>query len=357
MAKNSRLDFSGQPIYVGLDVSRKRWEVSIFTQEFEHKTFTQAPPSPEGLVRYLRAHFPGATYRCVYEAGFSGFWAQEALERLGVSCLVTHPADVPTTDKERRFRRDRVDARKLARNLRDGRLRAIYVPSREVQEDRSLVRTRFGLVKKQTRCRNQIKGLLHFYGFTMPSALERSHWSGRFLKWLEGLTFEGPSGQETMRLLLEELVFLRQQLVQVTRKLRALAQEDRYRGRVRNLTSIPGIGPLTALVLLVELVDLERFKTFDQLASYVGLVPGEDSTGDREVVTGLTFRRHALLRGMLVETSWMAVRKDPALAQSFLELAKRMPKNRAIIRIARKLLNRIRYVMKHDQPYVIGVLA
>jgi transposase len=92
------------------------------------------------------------------------------------------------------------------------------------------------------------------------------------------------------------------------------------------------------------------------MASYVGLTPGEDSSGEQERTTGISRRRNAYLRGVLIECSWVAARKDPALLMAFGKLSKRMPKNRAIVRIARKLLNRIRYVLKHQEtyePYVV----
>ena len=119
--QNTRLDFAGQEIYVDLDTGKKSWKVCILTKEFEHKTFSQ-PPKPDTLIDYLRKHFPGARYLCVYEAGYFGFWIHDALRQHGVECVVTHPADVPTKDKERRNRNDTVDARKLARNLRNGEL-------------------------------------------------------------------------------------------------------------------------------------------------------------------------------------------------------------------------------------------
>ena len=101
--KNTKLDFSGQDIYVGLDTGKKSWRVTILTGESEHRTFTQ-PPKPKALVGYLHKHFPGARYLCVYEAGYFGFWIHDALRQQGVECIVTHPADVPTKDKERRNR-------------------------------------------------------------------------------------------------------------------------------------------------------------------------------------------------------------------------------------------------------------
>ena len=150
--KSTKLNFKGQEIYVGLDTGKKSWKVCILTKDFEHKTFSQ-PPKPEALTGYLRKHFPGARYLCTYEAGYFGFWIHDALKQQGVDCLVAHPADVPTKDKERRNRNDTVDARKLARSLRNGELTALYVPERKALEDRSLVRMRMSMVKKQTRCK------------------------------------------------------------------------------------------------------------------------------------------------------------------------------------------------------------
>lgn len=348
-------DFTNHHIYVGLDLSKTSWKVAIFTQLVEHKTFTQ-PPSVEILVRYLKRNFPGAHYHCVYEAGRWGFWIHDQLTLHGVDCLVVNPADVPTTDKEATHKTDRIDARKLARSLRSCDLRSIYIPSRTAREDRSLVRTRHLLVNKQTRCKNQIKALLSFYGISIPDSLNDYNWTRRFITWLQSISFEHDSGNQSLHILLDELLHLRQCVLQLTNSIRALAREERYWVHVCNLITIPGVSILTAMTFLTELVTLDRFKTLDHLASYVGLVPGEHSSGDREITTGITRRQNAILRSSLIESAWIAVRKDPALLLAFTTLAKRMPKNQAIIRIARKLLNRIRYVLKNQQPYVMAVV-
>ena len=355
ISTDSQLDFTGQDIYVGLDIGQKSWKTCILTKDFEHKTFTQ-PPNVEALVGYLHRQFPGARYLSVYEAGYFGFWIHDELQRRGLDNLVVHPADVPTTDKEKKNRNDRVDARKLARHRRNGDLKPLYVPSRTALEDRSLVRTRAQMVQKQTRCKNQIKGLLAFYGVTIPDEIVSKHWSRRYLQSLESLTFQRASGNQALTALLDELKHLRQTIAALTRQIRALSRREPYRIPVVNLVSIPGISTLSAMILLTELVDIQRFRSPDHLASYVGLVPGEDSSSEKEVNTGISHRRNALLRVILIEASWVAVRKDPALLLAFSTLARRMPKNRAIIRIARKLLNRIRYVLKHQQPYQPGIV-
>jgi transposase len=99
-------------IYVGLDVQKESWSVSIHSQQCEHKTFTQ-PPEVETLVHYLQRQFPGAFYSSVYEAGYCGFWIHDQLRAKGIPCLVVNPADVPTKDKEREHFSIRVITRRL----------------------------------------------------------------------------------------------------------------------------------------------------------------------------------------------------------------------------------------------------
>jgi len=144
MNKRSKLNFSGQAIYLGLDVHKKSWSVSIFTKHGEYKTFSQ-PPQVEVLIQYLQRHFPGARYHWVYEAGYGGFWIHDRLREKGIENIVANPADIPTQDKERRGKRDRIDCRKLARGLRGGDIQGIYTPARWKLEDRSLIRTRLSM--------------------------------------------------------------------------------------------------------------------------------------------------------------------------------------------------------------------
>jgi transposase len=320
-------DFTGQDVFVGIDASKRNWRVAVRVGQKLHKRFAQAA-EPEVLMSYLRRHFPGALYHCVYEAGYEGFWIHDRLTALGGQCMVVHPADVPSSDKERQFKNDPVDADKLSRDLSNGALHGIYVPTRSSVEDRTLVRMRSTFVRKQTRCKNQIKALLEFYGYRVPPEQLERYWSRAYIRWIESLKMERPSGQHALQALLQELIFIRQTIAQINRRIRTLASEEPY---------------------------VDRFATLDELASYVGLVPGERSSGQSQVFTGITYRRNAALRYMLIECAWAAQREDPALLQAFTQLCRRMPKNRAIVRIARKLLNRMRFAWKNRQSYVVGV--
>ena len=353
----TQVDFRGQHVYAGIDVARRSWRVHILDGELYHKRFSQ-PPDPRVLVEYLRRNFPGAEYHCVYEAGYFGFWIQNRFQELGIDCMVINAADVPTSNKERRHKNDSVDAGKLARELRNGTLRRLYVPDRDALEDRTLVRMRARFVRKQTRCKNQIKALLAFYGYAPEKAAgePERHWSRAYVRWVESILMERPTGGQALKALLQEMLFLRETIATLTKQIRHLAHEERYRDRVERLCTIPGISIAAAMTLLTELVTIERFKTIDQLASYTGLIPGEYSSGETQIDTGITPRRNPALRFMLIECAWIAKREDPALLAAFNDLSKRMEGREAIVRIARKLLNRVRYVLRHNEPYVTGIV-
>jgi len=350
----NKVDFTGQTIYVGMDVHQKSWTVSIFMEHIEHKTFTQ-PPDVEVLVAYLRRHFPGARYQAVYEAGFCGFWIHDKLKLHGIPCLVVNPADIPTRDRERARKDDRSDSRKLARGLRSHELEGIYVPSRAMVEDRSLIRTRQAMVRKQTRCKNQIKSLLHFYGIPVPDIFRS--WSRNFIRSLEALQLERESGNLAMKAHLSELIHLRQILAQLDRDILALSGTDEYRDRVQLLRSIPGISTLSAMVFLTELGELSRFTSLDKLCGYVGLTPDTHASGEKQGIGDLTRRCNPVLRSLLIECSWVAVRKDPALALAYHDFCKRTLKTKAIVKIARKVLNRIRFVLNNRCRYALSLAA
>jgi len=212
------------------------------------------------------------------------------------------------------------------------------------------------MVKKQTRCKNQIKSILQFYGIHIPEEVANSHWSKRFIAWLESVRMERASGNIALKVHLEELNNTRKIIADITRSIRTLANSEEYWQSVRLLKTVPGISTLTAMTLLTELCEICRFKTLDKLCSYVGLIPNTNSSGETDRKTGITNRRNAQLRGILIESAWVAVRKDPALLMAFTTLCKKMPKTNAIVRIARKLLNRIRYVLNNQQEYISAVV-
>ena len=355
LTQSKGLDFSGQVFYVGLDVHKKNWQVCIRSNQLELKRMSMNP-SPEELVAYMKHHYPGGSYHSAYEAGFCGFWIHRSLQENGFHNLVVHSPDIPTTDKEKHFKSDKVDAGKLCRELEKGSLKGIYVPSPLQQELRSLYRLRYSSIQSRTRVKNRIKSHLHYYGIALPSEQEIPSWSKRFTRWLESVEFQHASARAYLDFCLEEFKQHRERVVQITQLLQAHLKTAGVDHTVNLLQSIPGVGPVCSLAFYTELMDMKRFPTFDQLSSYFGLVPTVHSSGDRHRVNGLSNRRNRYLRHLIIEAAWIAVRKDPALLLAYQNLSKRMRSQEAIIRIAKKLLSRLRYVWTHQKEYIPAII-
>ena len=135
-----------------------------------------------------------------------------------------------------------------------------------------------------------------------------------------------------------------------------MSLSETYANHIELLRSIPGIGILTAMIILTEIEAINRFDNFDKFCSFIGLVPTTHSSGEKDIIGEITHRGNNFLRSAIVECAWIAVRKDITLNKSYHDYCRRMEPNKAIIRISRKLLNRIRYVLKNNQPYVYSLV-
>jgi transposase len=350
--QRKELNFEGQNIFVGIDVHLKSWNVSIFTEDLYHKTFSQ-PPNANSLSNYLKLNFPNAIYHSVYEAGFSGLHAHYELTNLGIHNIVTNAADVPTTDKEKRRKTDKVDSNKLARSLRNKELKGIYTPSQDILEDRSFVRVRSSIVKDQSRLKNRLKSMLYYYGIEFPVEFQKSntHWSKRFMEWLKTVQLKFQSGNMALAMLIKEAEQLRALLLEVNKELKVLSFTEKYAKNMELIRSVPGVGLVTGMLFMSEIETIKRFENSNKFAGMIGIVPDCHSSGDNEQIGEISPRRHIHLRSGLIESSWIAVRIDPALSRAFSEYCKRMEPNNAIIRIARKLSNRIYFVLKNEKKY------
>jgi len=350
MSQVTKLSFKGQPIYIGIDVHLKRWNITVITNAVELATKSIAP-SAQILSHYLKLTFPEATYYSVYEAGYCGYWIHEQLIGEGIKNIIVNAADIPTTDKEKRRKTDKVDSRKLARELKKGDLKSIYIPDKAQQEDKMLLRTRKTIVKKQTSCKNQIKSTLHFFGIFLKDDQIKSHWSRNYLNWLRTLSTGVNSRSLRLKTFLDELEHLRKTILELTRAIRALSQTPRYKDRVKWLSSIPGISTLTAMIILTELGDIKTYSKLNNLCSYVGLIGDEHTSDERERKLPMTRRGNKYLKNILIESSWVAIRKDPSLLLCYTNYTKSNIATKSIVKIARKLLNRIRYVLVNETEY------
>lgn len=350
--------FEGQTVYVGIDCHLKSWQVTILCGDVYHKSFNQAPNALQ-LSSYLSRMFPGASYKAVYESGFSGFEACRQLCSLGVDCMVIHASDVPTTQKERQQKCDKSDSNKLAKSLRGGDIRGIDIPTRQLEADRSLLRQRYRVSKELSRQKIRLKSLLHQFSIAIPErfSLQQSRsWSKPFIGWLKDLKVDWESLQQSLANYVEIGELLRKELLKINQQLRRLSQQVTYKQDYELLMSIPGIGSTSAMHLLLQIGNIDRFATLDELCSYVGLMPKMYQSGENKTVGKLVNRGRKDLKIMLIEASWVAIRVDPALMAKYQELIKTRHPNKAIIKIAKKVLSRIRYVLQNKVVYTIGVV-
>jgi transposase len=336
----------GKTVYVGVDLHRKSWHVTMITEDTE--LFSGSIPANWPSLKRLLERYGGCQVEVVYEAGYFGFWLYDLICAWGVRCVVTPPSLIPR-EYGNRVKTDKRDSRKLATLLSRGLLKEVWVPTPEQRCHRQVVRTRRQLIGDRVRTQHRIKSHLSFYGIDMPTP--RGKWSRAYLLNLRRLRFEDGWLQESFERLLDEYEFLSEQIKKQTKLLEELSGTDDYRESVEILCSIFGIGLISAMEILLEIGDFTRFKQASEIGAYVGLTPSQYSSGDKIRMGRITRIGKNSLRAILIEASWKLIRRDKQLRRRYEELKIRRGGKRAIVAIARRLCICIRAMMIDGQPY------
>jgi transposase len=350
----NNLDFKGQKFFIGKDVHKKSWTITIRSMGIQIARFNQ-PPSVETLVTHLKKNYPGGEYYSAYEAGFCGTDIHEQLCKHGIRNIIVHAADIPTTDKQRKNKNDFHDSRAIAEKLEKNELHGIHVLTREQQELRSLFRLRQQKVIDVTRANNRLKGYMAYLSIELPEKLSKTeHLSKKALDWLANLELAIEAGTLSLKTYSEELKYQRSQLSQITKLLRQQINFHHAKS-YEYLLTIPGIGPVTAMGLLAEIADFNRFKDPDEYCSFLGLMPWEESSGEVTRTKGLQPRCNRFLRPLLMEASWAAIKNNRGLFAYYSKHAKRDSK-KAIVKVARKVALTARGVVQKQQAYDVDYL-
>ena len=336
-------------VWMGIDAHKESLHITVVDSEnvLDKGSYEATRPHLEGLVKRL----PGCQIRAVYEAGPTGYQLLRWLRELGCDAFMTPPSLVPVRKGER-VKTDRRDSLKLAELLRAKMLTPVHDLSDETYEHRELVRTREQIVRGRTRIRNQIKSKLLFHGVSIPAEV-KDNWSKGHLAWLKS----GPSGRPKIDASVFGLLAihesLTEQLVELTRQIEGLSETEMYSERANLLMTLRGVGTLTAMIILVELMDFDRFGSAEELASFLGLIPSEHSTGERVRKGHLTRTGNRRVRTALVEASWVMIRNDPELKRYYQRIrdTNKRGSKRAIVAVARKLSGRIRAMLRDSEPY------
>jgi transposase len=335
-------------LFIGLDVHKKSWSVTIQEGGVVLKHFSMEA-NADALIHFVQKHYPGYEVECCYESCCLGYHIYRNLQKAGWQVLVVNPGDIPRINKQRSSKTDAIDSRYLCRQLAAGHLKGIYVPDERQEQFRSLFRRRNDLVKNLRRIKNHIKAMLLYYGIVLPKAYDNINWSWDMIQWTENLLWLHSTAATTMKSRLEEYRFLKKEYLHICNELRSYARNN-YKKEYYLLRSIPGVGPFIAIGTLAEVGDLRRFKNIDYLSSYIGLVPSLHSSGTKTYTKGITARSKNLLRSYLIEGAWIAATKDPELMQYYKE-RKGTDHKKLIIKMASKTLSRMYSVIKRGEPF------
>jgi transposase len=342
-----RLSYTGERVYVGIDVHKATYTVTCVCQRRIVKTAT-VPADPARFADSLLRWVPGAPLSSAYEAGFSGFVFHRALTTVGITNLVVTPASVAVAANDR-VKTDRRDAKKLAVDLADGRLRGIYIPTEAEELARLLPRTRAQIVEHRATRARQIKAKLSQFGLIAPTS--RRLLSSRYLRAIATWALP-PELRVSLTLLADQWRFATRQLLERRHLLREQAKAQAEIEKVDR--SVPGIGEGVARTFATELGDMTRFAKERALFSSTGLTPSEYSSG-ASVRRGHIRRQGASrLRHVLVELAWRALPRDDALSAIFDRIAATRGKQRAIVASARRLIGRIRACFRHGTTSAVG---
>lgn len=338
-------------VYIGIDVHLKQWNVCIYQGGICRKTFQQSP-SVEALMSHLQTYYGGMQYYSAYEAGFCGLHIHYALCEAGIHNVVFNPADIAQRDKDRKRKTDKVDARKIAMALARGELENILILPAWRIDDRNLLRIRNHCVDNVMRSKIRLRHFLHFNGIAIPDEFKAGHWSHAFIDWLKSLSIQDTtSSMQALAVAIDVLEGDMNQLKEINDKILELMSTDRYERDYRLLRTIPGIGPTTAFTLLLECGDISTFSSADKFCAFIGVVPDIDQSDTHNGRCGITRRRHRVLRYMLTEAAWRAIKIDPGLSKLYCKYCCRMAKQKSIVKIAHKLAKMIKFVLSNKEPY------
>lgn len=298
--------------WVGMDAHKDSIEVAALRPGRPEPVEWQEATTTEAIVRLgrrLLRDAPGPV-QCCYEAGPTGYALQRQLRAAGVGCTVIAPSLTPVKPGVR-IKTDRRDARKLAELFRAGLLTEVHPPSESDEALRDLCRCRDDVRVDLLRARHRLgKFLLRRHCIYRQT---KHHWGSRHVAWLEALRFDDPVSQATFDSYFLAVQQLEERQRQLDLRLAEFGGQVPYREPVGWLRCFKGIDTVTAVCLVAELHDFRRFHSPRQLMAYVGLVPSEHSSGERERRGAITKSGNRHVRRLLVEAAWHH-RHRPALS-------------------------------------------
>ena len=294
-------------------------------------------------VSNLKKKLKDCEFVCGYEAGCLGYSTYKDLTKAGIKCVIMAPSTMAVQKGGKKVKNDRRDARVIAQCLAYQTYKEVYVLSEHDEAVRGYLRMRDSHKKELKRIKQQIIAFCTGHGLFSPT---KSNWTVAHLKWLKGLKFNDPVEQEIINEYLSSYTYLCDKIKAMDVRIEVLASEKQYCENVKKLRCIKGIETNVALTLLAEIGDFNRFSKPTDFAAYLGLIPGEQSSGDKVRGTGITKAGNSTLRRKLTESAkgyWRG--RIGIKSATFKKLEKELPKEvteyalKANTRLQRKFFN------------------
>lgn len=323
--------------YVGLDVHQASIVAALLntrTGEVKRATFARPDSTLRKLCRWIERESDGPAYSC-YEAGGAGYEVQRAMQAAGLSCVVVAPSLVYHQSGNKR-KTDQRDALMLAQQLAHGMLVEVHPPSEEQEAARALLRARDDAREVLHQARQRVLKYLGQRGLTYQG----TNWCRVHRRWLAQLQLPVAMAQTVLEELLLAVDQGEQRLARLDELVEELAKSERYNEPVGLLRCLRGVDTLTAMVLLTELYQFGRFASPRAVMGYLGLIPGEQSSGEKQRSTGLTKTGNRFVRRLLTEAAWHYSKAPARLSQ---DLRKRQAGQPAgAIALAQRAMTRLR---------------
>jgi transposase len=305
----------GNVIYVGVDVHKDTNSVCLFDQQDgtilnERKLDAGFPfldkylkkMKKDGIVKEEAEYFIG------YEAGPTGFGLCRSLQKEGYDCVVMAPTTIRKASGEK-VKTDRKDARLLAATLAADAYKGVYLPDDEDEATKEFTRTRNALQGHLKKSKQQLLGFLLRMGRPYPES--GNYWTEKFWEWVKTVRFKHVKLQRSLEIFILQVKDLQDKIDAMDNDIEEIADSERYKEKVGKLVCFTGIETHTALSLVCEIGDFSRFSTAEQFSSYLGLCPGQDSSGKKVQYNAITKSGNTRLRLLLIEATKGVKRSNP----------------------------------------------
>lgn len=338
-------DFTGKTIFVGMDVHKNTYSVTAICDGIIIKRDT-LKADPEDLVAYLKKRYGSGKIKTAYEAGFCGFHLHRTLKAAGIENIVVHAAAIEISNSK--VKTDKRDSLKIAAHLSEGKLRSVYIPTIEQEDNRTVTRLRDTFCKERARVGNQIKSLLFLHGLIPANNKKRI--SQKWIKII--LQYEMTPGVKfSIETFVAMWIEFDIKIKEIEQEIKKQANKNQAIDGVYQVAS--GIGPISARVLANELGDLQQFLNERELFSYIGFTPSEHSSGEHIRQGHITKQGKPIVRKILVQAAWVAIRHDKELQEIYERIAAKSGAKRAIVAVARRLIGRIRSCFRTGELYEV----